>query len=91
MRFSWDRRKEVYNQSEHQVSFKEAQSVFYDSLAQIYYDVEHSFEEDRYLIIGTSKEGNLLTVVHTAEENSIRIISAWHTTKQERKEYEKGT
>ena len=72
----------------HNISFYEASSVFDDPLAQIFYDPEHSVDEERFIIIGYSKYNKLLFVSFTERNNLIRIISARNTTKNERKEHE---
>jgi uncharacterized DUF497 family protein len=64
--------------------------VFYDPLAKISNDPDHSVSEDRYILIGHSSRKNLLFVVHVYKENSelIRIISARKATKHEKKDFE---
>ena len=47
MEFDWDPVKAVANLSKHGVSFNEAKTVFGDTLARIFDDYEHSFEEKR--------------------------------------------
>ena len=42
LRFTWDPNKARANLNKHDVSFEEAQSVFYDELAVEFYDDEHS-------------------------------------------------
>jgi len=89
MNFEWDRRKGTKNEAKHQVSFEETIAVFRDSLSMTYPDVEHSSEEDRFLIIGATKTGKVLVVSHVFREDSIRIISARKATANERAFYEK--
>jgi|TARA_Y100000294_G_C8302172_1_gene235197 hypothetical protein len=43
-RFSWDPRKDSANQRKHGVSFREAQTVFYDEQALLIADPLHSEE-----------------------------------------------
>lgn len=73
----------------HGVSFEEAQTVFYDERAIQFFDVEHSSEEDRFLLLGMSSEANLLLVCHCerAGGDVIRIISARKATKGESRYY----
>ena len=49
MKFTWDERKNRTNQQAHGVSFAEAQTVFYDDMARLIDDPDHSIDEDRYL------------------------------------------
>src|SRR5215467_14387048 len=61
MKFEWDRKKAKYNLRKHGVSFEEASSVFDDVLADFYEDPDHSVHEKRFLMIGTSVRGRLLS------------------------------
>jgi uncharacterized protein len=51
-------------------------------------DPLHSEDEERFVLIGHSKNNRLLVVVHTDRNNKIRIISARTATKKERMKYE---
>ncbi|MEN3331701.1 MAG: Ribonuclease toxin, BrnT, of type toxin-antitoxin system, partial [Blastocatellia bacterium] len=47
--------------------------------------------ENRFIIMGESRQNRLLLVVHVEQEpEMIRIISARKPTRQERKDYEEG-
>jgi uncharacterized DUF497 family protein len=70
------------------VSFTEAATVFSDTLSLTIPDPLHSIEEERFIIIGESADGDLLVVVHTYRPDSIRIISAREATRHERQNYE---
>jgi uncharacterized DUF497 family protein len=87
--FAWDGEKDKDNQLKHGVSFDEAKSVFYDDMASIIDDPDHSEKEDRFVILGMSNHLRVLIVVHCYRENDdvIRIISARKASKQERKGY----
>jgi uncharacterized DUF497 family protein len=56
MEFSWDLDKNEQNKKKHKVSFEEASSVFYDPLAKLTSDPDHSHEEDRLILIGHSQK-----------------------------------
>ena len=88
--FSWDDRKEKENLRKHGVSFKEAQTVFYDEHARLIHDPDHSIEEDRYILLGFSSILRMLVVCHCyrKEETVIRIISARKATKKEQRKYQ---
>lgn len=90
MEFEWDEAKAATNERKHGVSFLEAQTAFGDPLAMTGYDPDHSDEEDRFITMGTSIEGQLLIVSHTDRGNKIRIISARLAARSERKDYEDG-
>jgi uncharacterized protein len=74
MRFAWDRKKAAANLGKHGVSFKEASTVFRDTLSETGSDPDHSLGERRCVTFGVSKEGRLLVVSHTEEGDVIRII-----------------
>ena len=89
LRFGWDEDKNRSNQKKHGVSFTEAATVFLDEDGLLIPDPDHSEFEERFVIIGTSKKANLLTVVHCLRESEtiIRIISARKATKNEGRQY----
>jgi len=90
LEFEWDEDKASSNLKKHRVTFEEAATVFADPLAAIFDDEVHSEEEQREIIIGHSGENQLLLVCFTERAGAIRIISARHATKRERKDYEEN-
>jgi uncharacterized DUF497 family protein len=88
MIFEWDPDKDNLNLRKQGVSFHEAATVFADLLSVTYHDPDHSLTEERYITVGTSQSGRLLIIAHTDRGQSIRIISARKTTRQERSHYE---
>jgi uncharacterized DUF497 family protein len=92
LRFERDERKNSSNRTRHGVWFEEAQSAFRDPNASLFYDPEHSTEEDRFILIGLSSAARPLIVVHCYKESDsvIRIISARRATKKESIFYEEG-
>ncbi|MEJ2446259.1 MAG: BrnT family toxin [Exilibacterium sp.] len=87
--FEWDPRKNASNQKKHGISFDEAKSVFTDEYARLIADPDHSEEEDRFILLGTSIQSRLLVVCHCIRDHDvIRIISARKADKRERKVYE---
>ncbi|MBU7583744.1 MAG: BrnT family toxin [Nostoc sp. TH1S01] len=90
MRFEWDENKATKNISKHGVAFEEAKTVFDDPLYVDFYDPDHSDYEERYLIVGQSKQRRLLIVSYTERGEIIRIISARQVTPNEQKAYEEG-
>ena len=67
MDLEWDEAKAAANFEKHGVSFADAATVFGDPLYVDFYDPDHSLDENRYLIIGASKEGRRLIVSYTEE------------------------
>ena len=88
MRFVWDPRKAKANLKKHGVSFDEASTAFQDELGAYFPD---SLHEDRFILIGYSRQERLLYVVHAeVVSNTVRIISARKATNHERTRYENG-
>jgi uncharacterized DUF497 family protein len=90
MLFEWNKNKANQNLLKHGVSFEEASTAFQDKISITIIDPLHSEDEDRYVLIGYSKNNRLLVVVHTDRNNRTRIISARQATKKERKKYEES-
>ena len=91
MTFTWDQDKAEANLKKHGVDFREAATVFDDSLSTTFPDEDHSTGEQRFLIIGMSARGRILVVSHTeAAVDTIRIISARAATRHERSFYEEN-
>lgn len=59
VRFEWDENKNQINIEKHGISFQEASTVFYDEDAVLFDDPDNSEQEDRFLIIGFSREARL--------------------------------
>jgi hypothetical protein len=90
MEFEWDPNKAQMNLVWHGVSFDEAATVFGDPLSITVPDPNHSFDEERFIIVGLSYDDRLLIVSYTERGDNIRIISARELTQKERKDYEEG-
>ena len=89
--FEWDATGASDNQRKHGVSFHEACTVFADPLAMLMPDPDHSLQEERYLVLGTSVAGRLLVVSHTERPPRTRLISARPATHHEWTQYEEDT
>lgn len=95
IRFEWDEAKNLSNRRKHGVTFEEASQVFRDPL---YVSVQDRVEggELRWQTLGLVEDLLLLTVAHTVRQERddgtwvdvIRIISARHATRKERRRYE---
>ena len=86
-RFEWDDDKAEWNLIKHGVPFDKAVFVFNDPLAVTFPDLDHSDEEDREITFGSIAFNQVLVVSHTTREERIRIISARHATKAERRRF----
>jgi uncharacterized protein len=91
LQFTWDENKANSNIRKHRVSFEEASTVFFDPLACIFDDEDHSQEEHREILIGYSVLDHLLIISYIElEEDCIRIISARRATKKEQINHEEN-
>ena len=88
MHFEWDLNKAKNNFIKHKVSFEEAATIFYDPLAVMGANPDHSYREERMIKSGISSSGRLLVVSHTDRGDKIRIISARKAKRYERRIYE---
>lgn len=77
------------NLAKHGVSFEEASTVFADPLGRIVDDPRHSEAEQRFVLIGNSRNNQILVVMFTERRKSVRLISARPVTRAERDTYEK--
>lgn len=83
--FEWDPAKAKKNSEKHNVCFEDAATVFEDEFAILFDDPDHSDAENRFIILGLSASGLVLTVCHCLRKNGnvIRLISARKATKKE--------
>ena len=89
LEFEWDKKKDKANLKKHGISFDEARTVFYDESALQFFDPDHSENEDRFLLLGTSFKLKAVVVCHwyREEETIIRIISARKADQDEEQFY----
>jgi hypothetical protein len=83
-------RKARQNLQKHQIDFSDASTVFSDTLSIPIPDPDHSEDEERWVTMGLSNRQRLLVVVHTEQEETIRIISVRTADRLERRKYEEG-
>ena len=86
--FDWDEDKAAANVKKHGISFEEAKTVFGDPFSVTIDDPAHSASEYRFVDIGTSATGVVLTVTYAERGQKIRLINCRKATKAERKIYE---
>ena len=88
--FEWDDLKNQLNIRKHNVSFQEAETVFDDNDAIFINDPDYTEpDDDRFIVLGLSKQDNLLVVCHCyrVSDTIVRIISARKATKSETNTY----
>jgi uncharacterized protein len=90
LRFAWDAAKAKANQRKHGVSFGEAATAFEDPLSITVPDPDHSTGDDRFILIGRSRQERLVVVAHVERDETIRIISARAASRRERTAYEEA-
>lgn len=89
IRFGADRDKARRNLRKHGVSFEQAAEVFFDPFLKMVDASRH--DEARDAIIGSDHASRLLFVVYLLlQDDRIRLISARHATREERRYYENG-
>ena len=88
MDLEWDAAKAALNLGKHGVSFADVEPAFYDEFA-LSMQEPFSFNEERFLLVGSDALGRILTVSYTYRENTVRLISARRATKSESDSYEK--
>mgnify|MGYP000443853863 CR=1 FL=1 len=90
--FEWDAGNAYKSNEKHDVSQGEAEEMFFNQPLLIAADKEHSIEEVRYLALGVTGVGRLLSVIFTLRKKAtlIRVISARPMSRKERAFYEKA-
>ncbi|MBR4904674.1 MAG: BrnT family toxin [Selenomonadaceae bacterium] len=83
--FEWDDTKNKINKIKHGINFKTAAKVFNDPYLYREFDYKHSFDEERWRAIGMVDD--ILVVIHTEREESIRLISAYEAGEEDRRKY----
>ena len=86
--FEWDTKKAGLNVRKHGVGFDEAATVFGDPLALLMPAPDHSVQEMRYILLGTSNRRRLPVVAFAERPPRTRLISSRRATRQERRKYE---
>lgn len=90
LEFEWDRGN-IGKNKRHHVEDLESEESFLDMNKIIYKDVLHSKNEERFILLGKTKQERLLYIVFTRRQNKIRIISARDMDRKEGQLYEKET
>jgi len=80
--FDWDSGNRDKNKSKHAVEDWECEEVFIDTKKVILKDVLHSGKENRYILLGKTRQSRLLYLAFTIRNEKIRVISARDVTKR---------
>lgn len=84
--FEWDDAKAAANAQKHGITFEEARGVFDDPFGLELLDDRESYGEDRYVLIGMTKD-RVLVVVYVLRNQRDRIISARRAEPNEKRAY----
>jgi len=87
VRFQFDPLKAKSNKKKHDVSFADAEGIFYDPLALHQQDTDCE-DEERFVAVGIGSAGLVVVVIYTHRGKEIRLISARRATRREVKQYE---
>jgi uncharacterized DUF497 family protein len=90
LEFEWDPLKAENNRRKHEITFMEGSTAFSDPHSLTIPSPDQSVFEHRFLHLGLSETGKLVVVSYTERSDRIRIISARHASKRERKHYEQN-
>ncbi len=85
MRYEWDEAKRRANLRKHGIDFADAAQVFAGTTVTIE-DTRFDYGETRFVTLGLLKT-KVVVIVHTEEDDSIRIISIRKATKNEEANY----
>ena len=87
MEIEYDPVKAEKNLVKHGISFEEAASALLDPMA-IGFEDQDAEGESRWVLLGMSSQGRLLTIVYTLRDGEIiRLISARKATRNEARQY----
>lgn len=85
--FEWDAGNTDKNVLGHGVTRGEAEEIFFLAPLVLLEDEKHSVAERRFLILGPTGAGRLLSAAFTVRRQLIRIISVRDMSRQERRRY----
>jgi len=85
VKFKWAESKRQSNLKKHGFDFKDAASVFTGEVVSVE-DTRYDYGEERFATLGTL-QGRIVQIIHTEQEDIIRIISMRKATKYEERTY----
>lgn len=87
--FEWDDGNSDKNWLRHEVRQAEAEQALLNTPLAVNITSKHGSAEPRFIALGQTDAGRLLTVVFTVRGTLVRVISARAMSKAERKVYDK--
>lgn len=88
--FEWDEGNLLKNWEKHGFSAPECEQIFFNQPLITESDEKHSQQEARFYVLGQTDAGRLLFIVFAVRNNLIRVISARHMNRKERRVYDKS-
>lgn len=88
--FEWDTGNQTKSLRKHGITNQEAEETFFN-FKRVLPDQAHSEKEQRFGMLGQTKQGRVLFIVFTVRGNKVRIISARAADKKERNFYEQAS
>lgn len=85
--FEWDEGNSAKNWLRHEVQQAEAEQALLNTPVVVNVTSKHAAGEPRFIALGQTDAGRLLTVVFTVRGTRVRVISARAMSKPERKIY----
>ena len=85
--FDWNKGNIKKNWLAHDVTFQEAEQVFFNTPLIVADDPKHSETEKRYVALGQTDEERYIFIVFTMRKHLLRVISARDMNRKERKVY----
>jgi uncharacterized DUF497 family protein len=85
--FEWDEGNSSKNWLRHEVQQVEAEQVLLNTPLVVNVTSKHSAAEPRFIALGQTDAGRLLTIVFTIRGTRLRVISARSMSKKERRVY----
>jgi uncharacterized protein len=85
VRVTWDEAKRTENLRKHAIDFVGVESLF-DGFTVTLEDDRFAYGEQRFVTFGVL-EGRIVAVVHTEQDDVIRVISVRKATRREEKSY----
>ncbi len=86
MKIEWDETKRQSNLKKHGFDFRDAAQVFAGEIVTVE-DARYKYDEDRFATLGLL-QGRIVLIIHTEQDDTIRVISMRKATKFEERTYD---
>jgi uncharacterized DUF497 family protein len=89
MDLEWDSAKDAVNRRKHGIGFRQAAEIFRGPI-MVSEDSRRDYGERRLIALG-EYDGDVIRVVFTERDSTIRIITAWKASQYDRTAYQQAT